>query len=48
LKKPLHYASDSGFSLPSTNDIEVIKPDLDPQKLLKQTFSDAGAQEKED
>jgi hypothetical protein len=47
MKKPLHYASDSGFSLPSMNDIEIIKPDLDPQKLLKQTFTSAGAQEKE-
>jgi hypothetical protein len=47
LKKPLRYASDEGFQFPSVNDFEWITPTLDPEDVLKKTFSNAGTKEDE-
>jgi hypothetical protein len=47
LKKPLHYASDQPLQLPSFDDIEWIKPDIDPGDVLKKVFGDAPSKEVE-
>ncbi|MEM5317148.1 DUF4157 domain-containing protein [Paraburkholderia sp. JHI869] len=47
VKKPLTYSSDKGLDVPGPSDIEVTKPDLDPQTLLKNVFGSASANERE-
>lgn len=47
VKKPLTYSSDKGLDVPGPSDIEVTKPDFDPQTLLKNVFGSASVKEKE-
>ena len=42
LKKPLHYASDQPFQYPSLEDIEWVKPKIDPQQVLEKVFGGSG------
>jgi len=45
LKKPIRYASDEGFTFPSLDDIEWIKPNIDASDVLGRLF---GAQDPPD
>jgi hypothetical protein len=45
LKKPISYASDQGFQIPSLDDIEWITPKLDPGDILDRVFSGASSKE---
>jgi hypothetical protein len=47
LKNPLHYASDEPIKLPSFDDIEWIKPQVDPVDMIKKIFAGAGGTEKD-
>jgi hypothetical protein len=47
LKKPLHYASDQPLQLPSLDDIEWIKPDINVSDALKKVFGSSDSKEKE-
>jgi hypothetical protein len=47
LKKPIHYASDQPFQFPSLDDIEWIKPDIDPKKVLERAFGGGSSKEEE-
>ena len=47
LKKPLHYASDQPLQLPSADDIEWIKPDIDTSDILGRLFNKAPSKEAE-
>ncbi|HVZ38040.1 MAG TPA: DUF4157 domain-containing protein [Candidatus Kapabacteria bacterium] len=45
MRKPIHYASDQPFSIPSVDDIEVIKPTFSPTDMLKSAFAGARSRE---
>jgi hypothetical protein len=47
LRKPLYYASDTGFKFPSLSDVEMNEPKLDTKKMLTQSFSSASSREEE-
>lgn len=47
LKKPVHYSSDSGATLPSADDIEWIKPDIHPVDMLEKIFAGGGTEKEE-
>ncbi|HEY3629003.1 MAG TPA: DUF4157 domain-containing protein [Terracidiphilus sp.] len=47
LKKPIHYASDQPFQFPSLDDIQWIKPDIDPKKVLERAFGSGSSKEEE-
>lgn len=47
MKAPLYYASDQPFKPPSLDDIEIIKPNIDPSDMLKKIFGGSTANEKE-
>lgn len=48
LKKPLHYDSDAGFTLPSWNDFDFKGPELDPSDIVGSLFHNADEKKKED
>jgi hypothetical protein len=47
LKNPIHYASDEPFKFPSLDDIQWIKPDIDPKKVLERAFGSGSSKEEE-
>jgi Domain of unknown function (DUF4157) len=47
LKSPIHYASDEPFKSPSLDDIQWIKPDIDPKKVLERAFGSGSSKEEE-
>jgi hypothetical protein len=47
LKSPIHYASDEPFKFPSLDDIQWIKPDIDPKKVLERAFGSGSSKEEE-
>jgi hypothetical protein len=47
LKNPIHYASDQPFKFPSLDDIQWIKPDIDPKKVLERAFASGSSKEEE-
>jgi hypothetical protein len=46
LKKPLRYASDEPFQIPSLDDIEWIKPNLDTSNMLKSLLESQNPEER--
>lgn len=47
LKKPIHYVSGESLQLPSADDIEWIKPDIDPEDVLQKVFGGSDSKEEE-
>jgi Domain of unknown function (DUF4157) len=47
LKKPISYSSKTGFTMPSVDDINWVKPTLDVKDALKSGIDAAGGEEQE-
>jgi hypothetical protein len=47
LRTRLAYASDTGFQIPSLDEIEFIRPDIDVGAILSQVFGSSSSQERE-
>lgn len=41
LKKPFHYDSSGGFSIPSASDFDITAPKLDPANIISSLFTNA-------